>query len=128
MNEEHYKLTDEEEEYLDTNYSSWEYADEGGICGIVIRNFPVPSGYTPEKSDMMVIIPQGYPGATLDMFYFFPELHKTNGNAINALAHEMHFGITWQRWSRHYQWTPGQDDIISHIEFVKNVLRSEADQ
>lgn len=132
MGENHYELSSEEEEYLDANYSSsWEYLPpegEGGVSGLVICKFSVPSGYTPEKSDMMIIIPQGYPGAVLDMFYFCPELKKINSNAINALAPVGHFGREWQRWSRHYSWTPGCDSIISHIEFVKNTLQNEASQ
>lgn len=122
----HYELSLEEEEYLNANYpSSWDYQSS---YGLVIKNFPIPMGYTLEKADMMIIIPQGYPGAALDMFYFSPELKKTNGNTINALAREDHFDIQWQRWSRHYTWVPGQDSIISHIEFVKNALQSEVNQ
>lgn len=128
MSEHHYELQAEETAYLNANYSSWGFLSADGLCGVVIHNFPVPPGYTPESSDMMVVIPQGYPAAALDMFYFCPELAKTNGGSIGALAMEQYFGRAWQRWSRHYQWIPGQDDIVRHIEFVKNTLKKESGQ
>lgn len=124
-NETHYELMPEEEEYLNANYPSWDYLSGDGMSGLMMKNFPIPSGYTPKESDMMIIIPQGYPGVQLDMFCFSPELKKENGNAINNISTATCFDRSWQNWSRHYSWTPGEDDIISHIESVKRVLQQE---
>ena len=122
-----YELLPEDTEYLEANYSSkWEKITEGsGKSGLLISNFPVPAGYTIAQSTLMVLIPSGYPGSALDMFYFDPPLHKSNGTSINALAPEDHFGRTWQRWSRHYSWEPGKDCFMGHIEYLKNEIENE---
>ena len=95
-----YELLPEDTEYLEANYSSnWEKITEGnGKHGLLIREFPVPDGYTLAQATLMVLVPSGYPGSALDMFYFAPPLHKSNGATINKLAPEGHFGRTWQRW------------------------------
>ena len=122
-----YELLPEDVEYLNAHHSDWAKVVEGeGKFGLVVRRFPVPRGFTPRETTLMVLVPSGYPGVPVDMFYFDPQLHKTNGASIPALAEEAHFGVAWQRWSRHYQWTPGQDNLASHIEYVGNELRHEA--
>ena len=120
-----YDLLPEDTEYLNGNYPSrWEKISEGnGRFGLLIEDFPIPSGYTIEKSTLMLLIPSGYPGSPLDMFYFAPSLNTTNGRTIGALVSETHFGRTWQRWSRHYQWRPGIDTLVTHIEYVKNEMK-----
>lgn len=122
-----YDLPPEDIQYLEGNYpSKWKKIDEGnGKFGLLIENFPIPGGYTVPEATLMVLIPNGYPGSMLDMFYFSPWLSKSDGSSIGALASESHFGQTWQRWSRHYSWRPGFDSISRHIEFVKNQLNSE---
>lgn len=122
-----YELLPEDTEYLEANYSSkWEKITEGsGKHGLLIREFPVPDGYTLAQATLMVLVPTGYPGSALDMFYFDPPLHKSNGATINALASEDHFGRTWQRWSRHYEWKPGEDCLWKHIERVRNEIENE---
>ena len=122
-----YELPPEDTQYLDASYpSKWKKVAEGnGKYGLLIDDFPIPKGYAVEKSTLMVLIPSGYPGSMLDMFYFDPPLDKSNGSPIDRLASEIHFGQTWQRWSRHYSWQPGVDSIVSHIEFVENQLKAE---
>ena len=56
-----------------------------GKFGLLIEEFPIPDGYNVHKSDLMLLVPSGYPGSGLDMFYFSPELSKANGS-IATLA------------------------------------------
>ena len=131
MNEVGIELQPEEKEYLNANYPGWEMLPwENGKVGVLIADFPLPSGYTANNSNMMVVIPEGYPGTPLDMFHFDPPLSKADGSGIAKLTSDSHFGQTWQGWSRHYQhpWEPGIHSIISHLEFVKNVLEQEVAQ
>lgn len=122
-----YELPPEDIQYLNENYpSKWRKVAEGnGKYGLCIDDFPIPTGYTVEKSTLMVLIPSGYPGSMLDMFYFYPSLAKLDGSSIGALSPETHFGQTWQRWSRHYEWQPGLDSVVRHIEYIKNQLNTE---
>lgn len=127
-----YQLPTEDEEYLNEQYgSTWHRKAEGpDNCkwGLFIENFPIPPGYNRDRSTLMVLIPTGYPGAGLDMFYFNPPLARAGGQEIGALADEAHFDTNWQRWSRHYGWSPGQDSIVSHIEYVRRELETEVNQ
>lgn len=119
-------LTQDDHEYLDATYPShWNRLSSDGKAGIVIRGFPVPPGYTLPRSDLMIIVPSGYPGTPLDMFYFRPPLAKSSSASIGNVVDENHFGCSWQRWSRHYQWIPGEDNLVRHLEFVVRQLQQE---
>ena len=123
-----YELPEEDIEYLNAHYpSQWKKTSEGnGKYGLIIENFPLPSGYTVEKSTLMLLIPSGYPGSGLDMFYFDPPLSRSDGRVIGCSdSIETHFAQQWQRWSRHYQWNPGSDFLVNHIEYVRNELEKE---
>ncbi len=122
-----YELLPEDTEYLDANYSSkWQKITEGnGKHGLLIREFSILAGYTIAQTTLMILIPSGYPASALDMFYFDPPLNKSDGSPINALASEDHFGQTWQRWSRHYEWKAGEDCLWKHVERVRNEIENE---
>ena len=123
-----YELLPEDTEYLDANHSGkWRKVCEGnGKFGLLIEGFSVPKGYFPETSCLMILVPAGYPASPLDMFYFDPPLGKTRSTGVHAVAFEEHFQRRWQRWSRHYQWSPGSDNLASHVEYVLNELRTGA--
>ena len=123
-----YELLDEDVEYLDTHHAGdWRKVAEGvGKFGLIINTFQVPAGYLEAETTLMLLVPSGYPGAPIDMFYLHTPLHKRNNTAIPALANEAHFGTTWQRWSRHYEWKPGDDNVAKHIQYVEHELAKEA--
>lgn len=120
-------LPSEDSEYLAANYGDrWSIISEGpGKHGLLIEDFPVPEGYDRQASTLMILLPSGYPGSALDMFYFDPPLARTDGGGIGNLATESHFARSWQRWSRHYGWKAGEDSLVRHVEYVKRQLRSE---
>lgn len=118
-------LTEEDKEFLNGNFEDWKPVDEEGKQGLIIRDYQPPPGYKPDQVDLMLLIPAEYPMAQLDMFYFAPGISREDGFAINALADESHFLIRWQRWSRHYEWRPGVDNVASHVAFIRNQLTSE---
>ncbi len=119
-------LPDEDTDFLNAQYNSrWEELSEGNTHGLLIRDYPLPEGYTPKNSSLMLLIPDSYPGAMIDMFYFDPPVQREDGAEIERLLDEIHFGRQWQRWSRHYDWRPGIDNMSTHITYVSNQLRSE---
>ena len=120
-------LPAEDSEYLNGNYEGqWSIISEGsGKNALVIERYTVPTGFDPETSMLMVLLPSGYPGAALDMFFFDPPLARTDGGSIDNLATEVHFGRSWQRWSRHYVWEPGVDSLVRHVEYVGRQLNFE---
>lgn len=125
-----YELLPEDVEYLNAHHlGSWEKVVEGGAkFGLIVRRFSLPEGYVERAVTLLLLVPSGYPGVPLDMFYLHPPIQRQDGAVIGALAEETHFGIAWQRWSRHYEWVPGEDNIATHLEYVNNELRGEAAQ
>jgi len=125
----YYPLPDEDAEFLRSNYNgAWEQVGETDKRGLVISNYQLPLGYAPDKTELMLVIPVNYPAAGIDMFYFSPGVARTDGQSIGALSAEFHFGQQWQRWSRHYEWRPGEDSIATHIAYVGNQLKFELGQ
>ena len=119
-------LRREDEDYLNTTYPErWEQLNENEKYGIVIRQFKLVSGYTPCKVDMMLLIPNNYPMAGIDMFYFHPEVKRDDKCSIPALVQENHFNRNWQRWSRHYDWDPNCHEVATHIALIIETLKSE---
>ncbi len=119
-------LPNEDREYLTvTFHNKWDKCVEGSKKGIIISGYQLPRGYEPKKSDLMIIIPDNYPVAKIDMFYFSPFIQREDGKVIGALENETHFGKDWQRWSRHYDWRDGIDNIATHISYITNELKSE---
>ena len=123
-----YELLPEDAEYLNAHHpGEWSKVAEGvGKFGLIVRHFRIPDGYVKREATLMLLVPSGYPGAPIDMFYLHPPIRKRNGNTIPTLADETHFGTTWQRWSRHYDWQPGEDSVVTHIEYVRNELQAES--
>ena len=120
-----FPLPKEDVEYLKVNLFDWKPCAEGSKKGIVISNYQLPSGYIPNKSDLLIIIPDNYPTAKIDMFYFSQNIVRKDGLKIDKLENVTYFGKTWQRWSRHYDWRPGIDSLATHISYIRNELRAE---
>ena len=127
-----YDLPEEELEFLNSNFNDkWERVAEGNKRGLIIHSYGLPQGYTPNEVNLMLLIPTDYPAGQLDMFYFSPgvsispEISRRDKFAIGGLSFETHFGTQWQRWSRHYTWRPGEDNIVTHVSYVRNELKSE---
>ena len=121
-----YELPEEDLEFLNGNFNDkWERVAEGNKRGLIIHSYGLPQGYTPNEVNLMLLIPTDYPAGQLDMFYFSPGVSREGGIAIGGLSFETHFGTQWQRWSRHYTWRPGEDNIVTHVSYVRNELKSE---
>ena len=118
-------LTDDDIKYLNITFNGhWQEITEQ-VRGIIIKDYLLPLGYNISKAEMMIIIPNGYPMAALDMFYLHPKICKQNSNVISALTDEVHFGKSWQRWSRHYLWIPGVHNLSTHMRVIQNSLKQE---
>ena len=119
-------LPEDDTDFLNIDFGDqWEELSEAGIRGLLIKDYRLPEGYTPRKTNLMLLIPDSYPVGMIDMFYFDPPIERQDGIGIAALADETHFNQQWQRWSRHYPWRPGIDNISTHITYVLNELRTE---
>lgn len=120
-----FDLPETDTEYLDANHPGWETILEGQTPYLILHNFPVLGGYNHSRVMAAILITSGYPVAHLDMVYFLPHLSRASGRPINALAFQTIDGQSWQRWSRHYSWRAGVDDLATHIERIKFWLENE---
>lgn len=94
---------------------------------LVIPNYPVPGHWDKPTTTLLVVIPNGYPLAALDMFWVNPYLKLHDGREAEcANYYEQHLGDTWQRFSWHYtnpqSWLPGQSSLLTHLHFVNTRL------
>lgn len=120
-----FALPEADEEFLDANYPAWETITDGATPWLILNGFPILGGYNHTRVRAAFRIPSGHPNAPLDMVYFSPALVRTNGRPIHTIAQQTIAGQVWQRWSRHYPWRAGVDDLMTHIERVKAWLEAE---
>jgi hypothetical protein len=125
-----FQLPEEDTEYLTARGLPWETIFGEGGQWLILRDFPVPSGYNTERVAVAIQITPGYPSAPLDMAYFYPHLCRSNNRGISALSPHNLDGKTWQRWSRHRTpenpWRAGEDSIVTHLALVEWWLEKEA--
>lgn len=95
---------------------------------LILNNFSLPSSfYNPSTVDLLIVIPESYPNAQLDMFWTHPDVKLLNGNwPLNSDNHQIYCGQNWQRWSRHFQgeapWRVGIDNIRSFLSTIRKEL------
>ena len=99
--------------------------DSNMTC-LVFHNYPLPSGFNHEKSDLLLRFQPGYPDIPPDMWWFDPPLSRADGQTIPATeVTEQHLNRVWQRWSRHLsngQWQSGIDGIESYLALLSKEL------
>lgn len=124
-----FQLTAADQAFLSGHFTRWEAVMEGSAQWIIIRDFALPAGFSVVKADVAIQLVAGYPDAALDMAYFNPGVARQDGKEIPALSPQPFDGGNWQRWSRHRTganpWTPGEDNLATHITYVKFFLAEE---
>lgn len=121
-----FRLPEADEAFLDSTFPGWETVREGETRWLLLPGFRLPPGYQIELCLVAIRIDGGYPPGKLDMAWFFPALARGDGRPINALSTEQIDGKQFQRWSRHYEWRLGEDDLSTHVRRVDGWLRTEA--
>lgn len=119
--------------WLDERGYEWITTVEGGRRWLILREVELPVGYDASVVSVAMEIPTAYPMAEIDMFYCFPALARTDGQAIpQTQVSETIANRIFQRWSRHRgaiaPWIPGTDSVISHLLLVDEALNREVDK
>jgi len=124
-----FQLSEDDRDCLEAGGHAWEAVIEGQVKWIIIRGYPIPSGYTVDKADAAVRIPPGYPDDQIDMVYFHPPLAIKSGKPIARLTPHPLEGKSYQQWSRHRTglnpWRLGLDNVCSHYLQVSDWLQRE---
>lgn len=121
--------------FLDGLGLRWETRVEGIPTGqgrrwLLIHDYPVPHGFTVERTLLVLEIPLTYPGAQIDMFYTYPALALQTGRPIpSTQVSAMIDGNTFNGWSRHRgpqsSWDPQTDNVATHLALVEAALLKE---
>lgn len=123
-----FNLPETDIDYLDTLSYPWDCLTSSGNW-VIIHNYPIPLGYNVSSVSLGLRIDPGYPNSQIDMVYFSPHIHRSDGKPIGALALQVIDGIQWQRWSRHRTganpWKSGIDDISTHLLLINYWLERE---
>ena len=120
-------LSRTDEAYLQSKGFNFELTtDQGQIC-LVLKGYPLPQGYDPATTDLMLRLPPGFPDAQPDMFWCNPPIRLVStGNYPQAAdLMETYIGKTWQRFSRHLTggvWKPGVDGLGSYLTLIRSEL------
>ncbi|MFC4227677.1 multiubiquitin domain-containing protein [Hoeflea alexandrii] len=128
-----FPLLEIDESYLDEAGFVWETMFDAGNRWLIIRDYPVPEGFTVPAITLALQVPESYPQSQIDMFYCHPVLHRTDGAAIPATEATQNIGgISYQRWSRHRgpgsPWNPAKDNVVTHLALVESAIAKEVGQ
>jgi hypothetical protein len=100
---------------------------DAGMIAIIIHGWPLPDGYAPNVTDLLLRLAPGFPDVPPDMYWCDPPVRvaATGSFPTAADSMEVHLGRTWQRFSRHLaggQWVPGRDNLASYLAVVRHEL------
>ena len=121
-------LPEFDRDYLMEKGYQFEEKIDANRNGLIIRNWILPDGkFNLQTSDLLILIPNGYPEVRPDMWYFNPAilLAPSNKPARQTQANINFEGEVWQRWSRHYpanDWRSGIDGIHTYLKKVQTAL------
>ena len=120
-----FHLPEEDREYLDSLGPRWETIEDQGGRWVLIHEHPLPTGFNQRTACFAIRVEGGYPPAKLDMVYLFPALQREDNRPIPALSTQALDGKTFQRWSRHYAWREGVDNLSTHHLRMVQALEDE---
>jgi len=124
-----FALNEEDVECLTNTGLTWDAILLSGTKWIILRKYPIPSGYNVTESDAALRLPPLYPDDQIDMVYFHPPLALSSGRNMNALTFHPLEDKQYQQWSRHRTaanpWRPGLDNVCTHLLQVDSWLQRE---
>lgn len=119
-------LPERDRKYLEARDLVARLVTEAGHTAVLIERFPLPAGkFDHAQTDLLILLPGGYPDCPPDMFYCDPWLKLPPAGRFPTAADVAHqfAGRTWQRWSRHNStWRPGIDGLHTMVLRVERAL------
>jgi len=110
-------------EAADVGYETFEtHRQPDGWTLLVVSNYPVPRGYTPRSTKLLVKLPPMFPDAAPDMFWLNPPVRTAAGCAPQGTSTEQLLSQQWQRFSWHLvagAWRPGTSTLRDFMRCVR---------
>lgn len=127
---------EEDKKYLEERSHQYSTYEQGGVTLLVLEQYELPDGYTPQAADVLIEIPADYPDANLDMWWVFPPVvfTRTGAEPAQTQVRQSFAGYApdperqWQRFSRHPSWRLGVDDLRSYLVSLRSTMENEARQ
>ncbi|MFL6061630.1 MAG: E2/UBC family protein [Marmoricola sp.] len=120
-------LREQDQEFLDSTGLTYSITVDAGFADVVIVDFPTGPGLIPERVNLLLRLPFGFPDAAPDMFWVEPNVTTAAGAPVpgTEVIETYVDGRSWQRWSRHIsqQWRPGIDNLETYLAYVRRCLR-----
>jgi hypothetical protein len=95
---------------------------------VIIRHYPLISGWNRSQTEVLVTIPPGYPNTPPDNFFTDNDLRLSDGNRQpeNTSPNIQQLGKAWLQFSFHVQkgdWQPHMDLLNGHnlLTFMEGV-------
>jgi hypothetical protein len=83
----------------------------------IIPRWPLPRGWSKPETDLLVLIPPGYPVTPPDNFYVDGDLRVDSAGMPGSASHESQVDRQWLRFSWHVEggdWSPHADPLRGH--------------
>lgn len=108
-----------DEEYLKEKGFNYEIKQVDSAIHTILKGWKFPAAYEPRTADILVVLLPGYPLSPMDMFWTSPDVKLVGGAwPLNADVPQQMDGQNWQRWSRHYEWRAGVDNLRTFITAI----------
>ncbi len=115
-----------DEEFLKRKDYRYKTFQHGGFLAVVILDFPLPPGYQISQTDLLILLPGGFPESAPDMWWCCPWVRfATGADPAGANVTEQIGGRSWQRFSRHFgavRWQAGRSGLESYVTLVRSDL------
>ncbi len=126
-------LLDSDVNYLGRLGLPWETIIENDRRWLLIRNYPLPAGYTATGTLLALEIPPAYPDGAIYGFYAYPPLALASGREIpSTQLRGVLLRCEFHGWSRHRgaqaPWDPATDSVITQLGLVEAALAKEVEQ
>ena len=119
-------LPEKDRIYLKERGIQYEIKVSHNQTGIILTSYKLPQRkFDCVSTDILILLPPGYPDVSPDMFYCYPWLrhYETKGFPIAADVNFSFDNKNWQRWSRHNkEWRIGKDGIRTMIKRIDRAL------
>ncbi len=97
------------------------HGDGSGWSFLVISDYGLPTGYQPNRVELLVKLPPLFPEAAPDMFWVHPPVKAASGGLPRSTSIERLLGKDWQRFSWHLSpgaWKPGVSTIRDYLRCI----------
>lgn len=101
-----------------------ELVEADGLKNVIVKNYPLPPGYTKTSSDLLIRLDKAYPNSKPDMFWLEFDVLLAGGAEPKSAAEILDaLGRKWRRFSWHFtSWNPATGDLLFFLTFVETRL------